>query len=135
MKTFFDAYRERLERNQNDLYKLAKEVALVDPTVEIYKHKDSNRFCQSLTFFKDELINSVSFHEVPYRWSGCGFKEHGGSHYGIHNTCMPFDANDVLTTFRPITEILYRQQNEYFKSKKQYLEWFSFLRLIETSEL
>jgi len=44
---------------------------------------------------------------------------------------MPFDVNDVLTTFKPITSILRRQPNEYFKSKEDYLKWYSYLKRME----
>ena len=124
MTTYFEAYQARLERNDKALKDLANEVIKQDPEVEVYFHKDDNQLKSSVIFFKGEQINSVSFHEVPYHWSGCGVKSHNGG----YNVSMPFDANDVLTTFQPVTNILKSQPNEYFKSKEQYLKWLTFYK-------
>ncbi len=118
---FWEAKTARYKRNEEAILKLVKEVLADDSEIEVYVH-NSDKVISSVTFFKGEQINSISFHEVPYRWSGCGFKEHGGSN---HNLEIPFELNDVLTTFYPISNILLRQPNEYFKSKEQYLKWCS----------
>ena len=120
---YWEARTARYKRNQEDILQLAKDVMIAYPEIEVYVH-NSDRIISSITFFKGESINSVSFHEVPYHWSGCGFKEHGGG----DNCCMPFDVNDILTTFKPVSDILLRQPNEYFKSKEQYLKWCSWLK-------
>lgn len=127
MKTYIEAYGERLDRNEKALLELANKILEIHPEVEIYRHHDLQRKVSSLKFFKGELINSIGFHEVPYRWSGCGYGEHSNSHNGGENVCMPFDVEDVMTTFKPVTSIKFRQPNEYFKSKEQYLKWHSFL--------
>jgi len=126
MSDYLTAYRERMERNHNALIELAKNVIKADPEVEVYFHY-YNKYQDGVTFFKGEMINSVQFHEVPYHWSGCGLKSHNGG----DDVSMPFDVNDVLTTFKPITSILWRQPNEYFKSKENYLKWCSYLKKLE----
>lgn len=128
---YLEAYSARLKRNNDELIQLAKDVILIDPSIEVY-HYNGDRFIKSLVFIKDEMINTVSFHEVPYRWSGCNYyKEHGECHSGGENSSMPFDANDVIGSFKPITGVLNRQPNEYFKSKQDYLKWCSYLKRIE----
>jgi hypothetical protein len=128
---YFEARQERYKRNEKAIFELIRDVIKTDPQVKAYI-SNSDKIASHVTFFKGEEINSVSFHEVPYRWSGCGYKEHGGSN---NNLEMPFDVNDVLTTFKPITSILDRQPNEYFKSKKQYLKWHSWLIQITLEDL
>lgn len=123
---YLEARTARYKRNEEAILKLVKEVLLADSEIEVYTQRDKKTI-SSITFFKGEDINSISFHEVPYRWSGCGFKEHGGSN---HNLDMPFDVNNVLTTFKPVSSILLRQPNEYFESKEQYLKWSSWLKQI-----
>lgn len=126
MKTYFDSYRERLERNQSKLFNLAKAVLKINHNIEVYHHKDENRIKSGLIFFDGEKINSIQFHEVPYRWSGCGYSEFGTSHNGIEGSEMPFNIYDVLETFKPITTVR-KNQKETFKSKEQYLNWCSYL--------
>jgi hypothetical protein len=83
------------------------------------------------------MINSIHFHEVPYRWSGCGYEEHSKSHSGGENISMPFTADDVISTFKPINKIRFRYKNTNpndhsfipFKNKEHYLQWNSFLNL------
>lgn len=123
MSDYFTAHTARMERNDIALHELAADVIKQDPEVEVYFHYD-DRYKGSVLFFKGEDINSVSFHEVPYHWSGCGLKDHSGG----DNVSMPFDVEDVLTTFHPVTGILKQQPNEYFKSKEQYLKWYSFYK-------
>lgn len=127
MKTYMEAYLERMQRNSEELLQLAKDVKKEDPTIEIYISNNST-IIKSLKFFKGELVNNVSFHEVPYRWSGCGYSEHLESHNGNDNCSMPFTLEDVISTFKPITEILFKQPNEYFKSKEQFLKFYSFYK-------
>lgn len=121
------AYIARKQRNNDALLKLAKKVIEIDSSIEVYHHK-SDKQISSLTFFKGEEVNGIGFHEVPYRWSGCGYTEHGKSHKGKDNLSIPFDLADVLTSFHPITDIKHRQPNEYFESKEQYLKWCSYLK-------
>lgn len=128
---FWEARTARYKRNEEVILKLVKEVLETDSEIEAYIH-NSDRVISSVVFFKREDINSISFHEVPYRWSGCGFKEHGGSNYNLE---IPFELNDVLTTFKPVSSILLRQPNEYFQSKEQYLKWCSWLKQITLEEL
>ena len=131
MMDFWEARTARYKRNEEVILKLVKEVLETDSEIEAYIH-NSDRVISSVVFFKREDINSISFHEVPYRWSGCGFKEHGGSNYNLE---IPFELNDVLTTFKPVSSILLRQPNEYFQSKEQYLKWCSWLKQITLEEL
>ena len=131
MNNYWTARKARFERNQNDLLELAKKVKEKYPSIEIYVHHEyPQAYLKSITFFKDEMINSIGFHEVPYHWSGCGYKEHSGG----ENVSMPFDEDDVFRTFKPITSILFRQPNEHFKSKEQYLKWYSFLKKFEPND-
>lgn len=123
MSDYFTAHTERMQRNDKALHELAANVIKEDPTIEAYFHHDDS-LKSNVLFFKGENINSVSFHEVPYHWSGCGIKDHSSG----DNVSMPFDVNDVLTTFHPITGILKYQPNVYFKSKEQYLKWYSFYK-------
>lgn len=127
MKTYLEAYGERLERNQTALLKLADKVLATNPEIEIYHNSNaSDRFIQGLVFFNGENINSIHFHEVPYRWSGCGYGEFNRSHSGGENVSMPFDVQDVLTTFRPVTSVNHTHSTT-FKTKDQYLKWCSYL--------
>lgn len=121
MKTYFEAHRERLENNQTALLKLAGEVLAKDPTIEIYHYKD--QLIPGLIFIKGEKINSVHFHEVPYRWSGCGHREFSNSNHTLE---MPFSADDVLSTFKPIAGKRLSQV-ETFKNKAHYLKSCSYL--------
>lgn len=122
MSDFFKAYRARLERNQEALFKLANDVLDLDPEVEVYFNSANlDRIKSSVTFFKGENINAVAFHEVPYRWSGCGYDEFRRSHAGGENVSMPFTAEDVLKTFTPITQV-HKQHNTFYTSKEQYLK-------------
>lgn len=128
MKTYMECYRERLERNSIALKELALEVIKSNPEIEVYFNHNKEKFQNSVLFFKGEMINSIGFHEVPYRWSGCGYHEFGKYHSGGENSSMPFTVEDVLSTFHPVTEIKLRQPNEYCKSKEQYLKWYSFYK-------
>lgn len=125
MEGYFEARTKRLERNQVALFELADEVLKADPKIEVYHHH-ADAFIQGLVFIKGEDINSVQFHEVPYRWSGCGHGEFNSSHSGGENVSMPFTKEDVLTTFSPITSKR-KSSIELFKSKKHYLDWCSYL--------
>lgn len=127
MSDYLTAYGLRLERNEEALLKLAKDVMELDPTVEVYHSGNLERKISSLTFFKGEDINSVGFHEVPYRWSGCGFREFYNYHSGGENVAMPFTAEDVLKTFKPVTTVMKSQPNQYFKNKEHCLKWYSWL--------
>jgi len=128
MSDFLKAYEERLQRNHKAILKLAKDVIAIDKSVEAYLSIGLKSYISSITFFKDESINTIAFHEVPYRWSGCGYTEHGKSHSGDKNCSLPFTPMVVLASFKPITSILFKQPNEYFTSKDQYLKWYFFLK-------
>lgn len=122
-KDYMSGYTRRMEKNDWELHQLAKEVIQADPEVEVYFHHD-DKYQDGVKFFKGEMINSVQFHEVPYHWSGCGLRSHSGG----DDVSMPFDVNDVLTTFKPVTSILKSQPDRYFKSKEDYLKWSSYLK-------
>lgn len=120
---YFEARKLRYIRNQEEIIHLIEEVQKLDESVEAYVHHD-NRYIDNVVFFKGEEINSVSFQEVPYHWSGCGCK----SHTGLGDSQqLPFTAEDVLGTFNPVTGLLFRQPNEKFRSKEHYLKWYGFL--------
>jgi hypothetical protein len=131
MSDYLEHYRLRLERNNKELKELADNVIKADPEVEVYFNRN-NELQNSLCFFKGESINGIAFYKVPYRWSGCGYSEFGKCHNGGENVSMPFDVNDVLTTFIPITNIKKSQPNNFFKSKEQYLKWYSFYEKYES---
>lgn len=133
MKTFFEAYGERLEQNQTDLINFAKEVRIKHPEIEIYR-SSVDGFISGLVFFKSEDKNEIHFHEVPYRWSGCGHGEFYDSHYGKEHNRMPFNIDDLISTFRPITRIKYSQPNNFFKSKADFLKKYSFYVKLEFIE-
>lgn len=127
MKNYLEAYRERMEKNEADLLKLANEVLAINPKIEVYRHKNTDRLINGLVFFDGENINSICFHEVPYRWSGCGFPEFGNSHFGNDITCyLPFTADDVIKTFHPVTDVN-NTHNTKFEDKEQYLKCLSYL--------
>lgn len=129
MTTYMEAYRARLERNQAALLQLIKDVQEKDPSIEAYTYDDQgSRLISNVVFIRGESINSVGFHEVPYRWSGCGYPEHGNSHPGGDNVAMPFTADDVISTFKPINTI-HKSQSETFQNKEHYLKWYSFYKL------
>ena len=134
---YFEARKERLKRNDKALRELAENVLKADSEVEAYFYYDS-KLQDNVLFFKGDAINSVSFHEVPYHWSGCGVRSHGGIQKDGHDICMPFNVEDVLITFKPVTNIIFRHPHnrptEYFKSKVQYLEWNSFYKRFEPNK-
>lgn len=131
MSDYFTARKLRFERNQADLIQLIKDVQLIDNTVEAYVHSDyPKRFMERVTFIRGEEINTIRFHEVPYRWSGCGYSENHNSHWGGENSKMPFTAEDVIKTFQPIKG-LRKSQVELFKDKEHYLKWCSYLKKYE----
>lgn len=126
MSDYLTAYGDRLKRNQAALLQLIKDVLAKDNTIEAYTHNDflrGERHLEGVVFIKDDSINSIHFHEVPYRWSGCGYGEFERAHSGGENNSMPFEAQDVIHTFKPI------QKNSYMKdsSKESYLKWHSYL--------
>ena len=121
-----------MERNHNDLIKLIRDVQDRDKTIEAYVYND-DRYLPGVVFMKGETINSVHFHEVPYRWSGCGHSEFTRSHPGGDNAAMPFTADDVLLNFKPITFVKNRHDS-VFKTKEEYLKWCSYLKLYTTCE-
>ena len=132
MSDYLTAYYARMVRNQEELIKLINEVKEKDPSIEAYVHADyyrDGRCISSVKFIKDETINGIGFHEVPYHWSGCGFREHGGiMNPGGNNYCMPFTADDVISTFVPIKGGRLSQV-ETFRDKAHYLKWCSYLTL------
>jgi hypothetical protein len=143
MSDYFKAYRARLERNQAQIIQLIKDVQEKDNSVEAYVYdQQGSRLLSGVTFIKEESVNSIHFHEVPYRWSGCGYGEHGNSHYGGENSSMPFTADDVLSTFRPINTVRWRYVNKNpndhsfipYRDKKHYLEWNLFLKPFKHEE-
>lgn len=136
MNNYLEAYYARIIRNHEDLLKLVTDVLEKDPSVEAYYHKeiDNRRLISSVVFFKGEEINGIGFHEVPYRWSGCGYSEFSNSHSGGNNCEMPFTAEDVLNNFRSITTIKLRYYT-YFKSKSEYLKWCSYLKKHEVKTI
>ena len=127
-----EAYRARLERHQKALVKLTQDVQTLDPTVEAYVSNlhDGSGLLLGVTFFKGEEINSIHWHEVPYRWSGCGHEEHRNS-YHAHE--MPFFVEDVFAHFEPVKgKRLGEGQN--FKSKEHYLNWLSYLKPFDAND-
>lgn len=129
MKNFFDAYRERLQRNQAALEDLIKEVLILEPETEVYVHRDYPKTYLSAVYFfkheegKEEKINIIRFHEVPYSWSGCGVKDHAGK----ENSAMPFTLGDTLSGFWPITKEN-KTWNKKFRSKSEFLSCYFFLK-------
>lgn len=118
MADYWTARRARFIRNQFDLIVLACKVIKIDPSVEIYVHRDYHkRFLDAIVFIKGEKINEIAFHDVPYRWSGCGYEENwqGNYHSGGPNHKMPFNENDVLTTFHPIVSKAYNNKQQFLK--------------------
>ena len=111
-------------RNERYLLSLAAEVQKIDPSIKCYVHEDDTRILSGLCFIKKETINFIHFHEVPYRWSGCGFSAHEESCYVLEN---PFTANDVTSTFQPITTQR-KKYNEFFKTVEQYVSWHTWLK-------
>lgn len=130
MKGYWEAYAARLQRNEEQLLQLAKEVVAIDPEVKVYVSHLSKRYHSSITFVKGETINRIGFHEVPYRWSGCGYEEIGTGHPGGENSSMPFSAETVIETFKKITSEVKRHSRrkgpEHFKSIEDYFGHYTF---------
>lgn len=133
MSNFFDAYRERLKRNHNALLQLADDLIKIDPEIEAYIYREERRLVSNVVFFKGEGYNSIGFHDVPYRWSGCGHGEFSYSHGGGENHSMPFTPEDVLKTMQPITTVI-KGGDVRFKSKDQFLTWYSFYKRYNTGD-
>jgi hypothetical protein len=122
--TYLEAYSARLERNAQELKNLIHEVQKLQPKIKAYV--SNHGIIQGVVFIDGENINSIHFHEVPYRWSGCGYSEFGKSHIGGENVSMPFTANDVINGFTPVTSKNHTH-NTKFKNMEQYLKWCSYL--------
>jgi len=124
---YFKARAERTIRNNDNLKHLADMVMEADSRIEVYHHK-SVPYIESITFFKGEEINTIGFHDIPFRWSGCGFKEiktHGDKRAKGGQLEMPFTVADVLNNFEAI------QPNHRFKTKEEYLKWYNYLTKYE----
>ena len=122
--TYLEAYSARLARNEQELKNLIHEVQKLHPKIKAYV--SNNGIIQGVVFIDGENINSIHFHEVPYRWSGCGYSEFGKSHYGGENMAMPFTVEDVINGFSPITSKNHTH-NTKFQNIEQYLKWCSYL--------
>ena len=126
--TQFETRQARLKRNHENLIRLAIDTIFQNPYIEVYLHKNhQNENISGIYFFNGEMYNKVQFHEVPYRWSGCGF----GEFYKSNNSSeMPFTPSDVLSTMIDIKTVQ-KQHKTFFKGKKEFLTWFSWLVKLE----
>lgn len=125
MNNYLTSYQKRLIKNDFALKQLAIDVMEADPSVTVYLNNDKDRPNYFIVFFREEEMSSITFKEVPYRWDGCGVKDHPGKG---NNADMPFEVEHVLSSFKPITSVLNRKPNEYFKSKDHYLSIYSSLK-------
>lgn len=114
MKTYFEAYQERLRANDRMLRDLGKKLQNLGFTVEIPVHNHGNKSLLAFITIYDKAKENgvrVSFREVPYRWTfsydrkpdkdkGSGFI---GKEYwvdGIED--FPFSVQDVIDNFKPM---------------------------------
>lgn len=118
---YFEARKERLIRNNDDLKNLADKVLAIDNTVEVY-HNDRDHYIESITFFRGEDIVKITFSEVPFRWSGPSTR----SAKNQENIAMPYTAENVLNSFKTVKNQKHRYDG-CFESKKEYLDWCSYL--------
>jgi len=118
---YFEAKKQRCYKNQEELLQLAKEVKEADSNIDIYKNKNQS-IIEGLTFIKGELIKSVRFHSVPYRWSGPIKRTREVTRY----LGMPYTANDIINGLCSITNV-HHHHDTYFKSMEEYLKWCSYL--------
>ena len=125
MNSYMTDYKRRLVKNNLALQQLAKDVMEIDPLVTAYLHHDESHLNHYMVFFRGEEINSITFREAPYHWVGCGHSNHPGKDKSVD---MPFESMDVLSTFKPVTSVINRQPDEYFKSREHYLKIYSFLK-------
>jgi hypothetical protein len=103
MKTYFDAYNERLIRNDNELRSLAE--SLKNSGYEIFIYGNDNKLLSGFKVFDSTLTKScyVSFSEVPYSWTvSIPIKpsKNGSSYtaitsYGGENSCLDFTVEDI----------------------------------------
>jgi len=124
MKTYLEAYRERMNRNTEELKNLIKDL----------KEKDCNVFApkefargENFTFFivqKGQKQCTVSFGEVPYEWKiGASIKpskEHGS---GYRITSRPpeagiYTADEVIENMKDYDDDI----NKFIKWHLNYLE-------------
>ena len=108
MKTYIEAYRERLERNDSRLKKLATELILLGCKVFIPKERLANLI---FVVKGDKHINVV-FGEVPYRWYlSMEYKpsKENGSGRTLETSHlideMPYSAEYVLSKMQPNPEV------------------------------
>lgn len=66
MKTYFEAYHERMERNEGFIFDFAKE--LNKHGFATFFTCDTNRFLSHLIITKGNKHVRLDFGEVPYRW-------------------------------------------------------------------
>lgn len=82
MKTYLEAYMERMERNHNMLMGLANE--LKDKGYTVFANGKTDRFVSLLHIVKDGKHIAFGFSEVPYRWyAGASIppsREHGSGY-------------------------------------------------------
>jgi hypothetical protein len=64
MKNYLDAYKERIQRNNDKMLSLANELKKDGFTV--YKNKSG--FVKFIKVFKENQHVLIGFEEVPYRW-------------------------------------------------------------------
>ena len=125
---YLEARHARSIRNNDNLKNLADKVIAKDNSIEVYHNKNDN-YIESIVFFKGEEIVSIGFHSVPFRWSGPpNFREFPkeGKRPKDGELEMPFTVEDVINGFSSIKNVRHRHDT-YFKSKKEYLDWCSYL--------
>jgi hypothetical protein len=103
MKSYFEAYKERLVRNDIELRSLAE--SLKNSGYEIFIYGNDNKLLSGFKVFDSTLTKCcyVSFNEVPYLWTvSIPIKpsKNGGSYtairsYGGENFSLNFSIEDI----------------------------------------
>lgn len=104
MKSYFEAYKERLVRNDIELRSLAE--SLKNSGYEIFIYcSDNNKLLSGFKVFDSTLTKScyVSFNEVPYRWtvsipikpSKNDSSYTAKTSFGGENSCLDFTVEDI----------------------------------------
>ena len=125
MKTYFEAYRERLERNERYIFDFAK--TLKEHGFEALVCDSSDRFISHLIITKENKHVRLDFGEVPYCWKlSISWKPNVQT--GSRATVMThYDLDKVDFTIEDVEKSLYPN---YQPIRKMY----GWAKLIDVSE-
>ena len=122
MKDFFEAHRERMERNHDEFIKMAAELKEIG--CRVFGSKDG--YISMLKIFRGDRHVVFGFTEVPYRWylQKCLNPQDGnGSGRTIKEICS--DSGNPFTTEDILSAMSENPNNKNF-TKPSYLKELSF---------